>query len=129
MKRITREHVIVLFVFAIVILLVLQTQAKNIFNTNPYHITTREITFPTSKDVLVEGKTYELKWTPKEGTTDLFLINKELESEGVSVSIADRKYDINNTGKLNYKVPANIPTGEYKITIGDITSEYFEIKK
>lgn len=85
--------------------------------------------FPTSRDTLVKGKTYTIRW---EGGPQLIqemdLVNKALEKEGVSVSLADRFYNIENTGSYSVTIPSNIPDGLYKIQAGPMSSEYFKIQ-
>lgn len=85
--------------------------------------------FPTQKDTLIKGQTYTLRWHGGPPTIEaMFLINKALQKEGVSVSIADRAYNIKNTGSYQFTVPTNIPDGLYQIEAGPLTSDYFEIK-
>lgn len=87
------------------------------------------VIFPTATDTLKLGQSYTLEWTPGSGTTNIFLINKAAESQGVSVSMFDRVYNIPNSGSYKYTVPKNLPVGEYKFEIGNLDSNYFEIKK
>jgi hypothetical protein len=83
---------------------------------------------PTTGDVLVKGQTYTLSWTGGDpGETQIFLIDTALESAGVSVSISDRVYHIQNTGSYQYTVPKRLPDGIYKFEIGDQTSNTFQI--
>ncbi len=89
--------------------------------------TSNPIPFPASGDNLIKGRAYEIKWIPGSGMIDIFLINRSLESEGVSASIADRIYNIPNSGQYSYRVPTNIADGEYKLQIGEITSKYFNV--
>lgn len=85
--------------------------------------------FPTSNDTLVKGQTYTLKWTGGPPTIEaMFLVNRALQKEGVSVSIADRAFNIQNTGSYEFTIPTNIPSGQYQIQAGSLTSEYFEVK-
>lgn len=86
------------------------------------------VIFPKENSKLLKGQTYTLLWTPGSGRTDIFLVDRSLESVGVSVSIADRVYNIENSGQYQYTVPKNIPDGEYKFNIGPLSSPYFEIK-
>ncbi len=87
------------------------------------------ILFPAENTTLIKGKTYTLAWTgTKPSSIAIFLVNKAFEKEGVSVSLADRVYNVPNTGSYRYTVPTNIPEGAYKFEIGTLTSPYFQIK-
>lgn len=91
--------------------------------------TTQGFTFPTAKDTLVKGQTYTLTWTGGPPTIEaMYLVNRALQKEGVSVSIADRAFNIQNTGSYEFTVPTNIPSGQYQIQAGTLTSDYFEVK-
>jgi hypothetical protein len=131
MKKITSETLLFAFLILITAFFLLQVRSfSNPLNINPYTTQPENaVTFPTSGTILKLGKTYTIKWKATPGYTDVFLINHAYESAGVSVSIADRVYNIPDNGSLQYTVPKNIPTGEYKFTIGNLNSEYFEIEK
>lgn len=88
------------------------------------------ITSPTSSTTWQKGQTYQITWTGggQNNIQAIFLINKAAESYGVSVSLADRIYNVPNTGSYTYTVPTNIPTGEYKLEIDTAQSAYFMIK-
>ncbi len=97
--------------------------------TNPKS-TGNQVIFPTQKDTLQKGSPYTLKWTSNEPSPiAIFLVNKAAEKQGVSISLFDRVYNIPNTGSFIYTVPENIPDGEYKLEIGNLNSEYFQITK
>ncbi len=129
MRSIDKIHI--LFAFLIVTsLFFITTSFLNPIKRHNYVINPpAAISYPKSGDILHQGKTYIIKWKGGTGSTDIFLINHAYESEGVSISIADRIYNIANSGSYSYKVPTNIPTGEYKFTIGSLNSEYFDIEK
>jgi hypothetical protein len=85
------------------------------------------ITISAPEDKAIKGKTYTIRWVAGSGTTDIFLVNKALESEGVSVSLADRVYSVDNDGEYTYTFPKNIPDGEYRFQIGNEASGYFSV--
>jgi hypothetical protein len=86
-----------------------------------------KILFPTNTDTLIAGQTTTVRWTPGSGTTQIFLIDTSLESQGASVSIVDRIYNIPNSGSYSYTVPESLAAGAYKLTIGTLTSDTFQI--
>ncbi len=88
-----------------------------------------EIIFPTAESTLVKGQTYTLRWSGggDEKTIAIFVVDKSLESQGVSVSAGDRVYDVPNTGMYSYTVLPTLKEGEYKLQIGTLTSPYFRI--
>lgn len=90
---------------------------------------TGEVIFPTANSSLVKGQTYTLRWSGggDEKTIAIFVIDKSLESQGVSVSAGDRVYDVPNTGTYSYTVLPTLKEGEYKLQIGTLTSPYFRI--
>lgn len=118
-------------IFFIAIFWGIITYSKNI----PLHKTVptptpamTQVTFPIANDILSPGKTYTLKWQGGgKSPISIFLINKDAQKQGVSVSLFDRIYSIPNTGYYNYTVPQNMPNGLYKFEIGDLSSNYFEI--
>ena|SRR5688572_3871276 len=110
--------VVALFVFAIV---GKPTKAPTATTSNP-------VTISAPNETAIKGKTYEIKWVAGSGKTDIFLVNRALESEGVSVSLADRIYNVDNNGTYSYKIPNNIPGGEYQLRIGEFSSDYFTVK-
>lgn len=84
--------------------------------------------YPTSKDILIKGKTYTLLWEGGPPTIEqLDLVNRAYEKEGVSVSLVDRFYNLENTGSYKVTIPTEIPDGQYKFQIGPMASEYFII--
>ncbi|HVZ67225.1 MAG TPA: Ser-Thr-rich GPI-anchored membrane family protein [Patescibacteria group bacterium] len=85
--------------------------------------------FPRGGETLKKGETYVLEWQggPK-GDIAIFLQNQAMEKDGVSVSLVDRVYGLNNTGSYNYTIPDDIPSGSYRFQIGNINSPYFNIK-
>jgi hypothetical protein len=87
------------------------------------------VTFPKGSDTLNAGGTYTLTWNnPSAGTTtQIFLIDTSLESQGQSVSITDRVYNVPNTGSYTYTVPATVPAGTYVFAIGQLRSDPFQI--
>lgn len=86
-----------------------------------------QITFPTSSDTLIEGQTYTLKWSGGSDPVQIFLVSQRLESQGQSVATVDKVYGIKNTGSYNYTVPTNLTPGSYKLEIGNLSSDYFQI--
>lgn len=89
---------------------------------------------PKEGDKWEVGKVYSIEWEGKgsESTFALFLIDKSLESEGVSVSISDRVYGIyGDNGAYAYRVPPTMKPGIYKFCLyhgdGDACSPYFSI--
>lgn len=86
-------------------------------------------TFPTSQDTLEKGQTYTLKWSGGPPTIEaMYLVNRALQKEGVSVAIADRAFNVENTGSYEFTIPTNIPSGQYQIQAGTLSSDYFEIQ-
>lgn len=84
--------------------------------------------FPKGGERLIKGRTYTLKWKGNtDSTVTLFLIDSSLESEGVSVSIADRIYGIPNKGTYRYRFPERIKAGTYKFQVGKAESGYFQV--
>jgi hypothetical protein len=95
---------------------------------SPTPTTKPTILFPAGGETLSKGKEYTLKWTgTTSAKTQIFLINTSLESQGVSVSSVDRIYNIENTGSYTYTIPTTIPDGKYKLQIGQLTSNDFQI--
>jgi len=85
--------------------------------------------FPSSNDTLIKGQTYTLRWTGGPPTIEeMYLVNRALAKDGVSISLADRFFNIENTGSFEITIPTNIPSGQYQIQAGSLTSEYFEVK-
>jgi hypothetical protein len=88
-----------------------------------------EIIFPKSGDTLTSGNKYTLKWQGVgNGTTQIFLVDTDLESQGESVAIVDRIYNVKNTGSYDYSVPSTVKPGNYKFEIGNLTSGIFKIE-
>ena len=90
------------------------------------------ILFPSGEETLLRGGTYTVLWsgTSTEGTattTQLFLINTALESEGASASISDRVYNIPDSGSFRYTIPTSTATGTYRFMIGKLLSNIFRI--
>lgn len=88
---------------------------------------TAQIIFPKGGESLVKGQKYALQWSGGPNPTQIFLINTALESQGQSVSIVDRAYNITNTGSYEYTIPATIDPGSYKFEIGNVTSNAFTV--
>lgn len=87
-----------------------------------------KITFPNGDEKLSAGKTYTLKWSGISGnTTSIFLKDKALESQGESVSLVDRVYNVPNTGTFNYTIPADA-NGIYILEIGNLVSDPLTIE-
>lgn len=89
--------------------------------------TQSSILFPKGNETLKKGQTYTLKWQKGSGNTQIFLVDTSLESQGESVSIADRIYNVPNSGVYNYTIPTNIPDSTYVFRIGNLTSKPFHI--
>lgn len=92
------------------------------------------ITFPKGREELVAGMSYKITWNhqedgspPKASTTNLFLVDRSLLDQGVSVSVIDRKYGIPNTGSYNYVIPSGVQESEYFFIIGTTTGHIFKI--
>lgn|GEM_PF-5034850 len=85
------------------------------------------ITFPKSGEGLVKGETYALRWTGGDSTVTIFLIDSSMETNGVSVSIADRIYGVENRGIYEYTIPNRLDDGSYKFEIGTAKSAYFKV--
>lgn len=87
------------------------------------------ILYPAGGEVLTAGETYTLRWEDAGlgVTTEIFLIDTALESQGASVSVTDRKYDVQNNGTHQYTVPATTPAGTYVVSIGPLRSQPFTV--
>ncbi len=83
--------------------------------------------FPKGGETFHQGQSYILKWASGSGNTNIFLVDTAYESQGVSVSLVDRVYNIPNSGSYTYTVPRNLPNGTYKFEIGNITTNTFQI--
>lgn len=96
--------------------------------SQPSSTPSSQILFPQGGESLIKGQTYTLKWSDGGGsTTQVFLINTNLESQGESVATVDKKFNIQNTGSYSYTIPQTIPNGNYKFEIGNLTSNPFQI--
>lgn len=92
--------------------------------------TKNEFLFPTAKDTLVKGGSYTIRWSGGPQTIQqLDLVNRAYEKEGVSVSLVDRFYNLENTGSYEVTIPTQIPTGQYKFQMGPMSSPYFEVQE
>lgn len=99
-----------------------------LFFTLLYFRVPNTITFPNGGEKLIQGQSYELTWSGgREEITQIFLIDTSLEDRGVSVSISDRIYGIENAHRYTYTVPLNIPPGTYRFQIGSQKSQAFDI--
>ncbi len=87
-----------------------------------------KIIYPKGGEIFKKGGAYELEWTGGGETIDVFLIDKALESQGVSVSSADRVYGIKNEGNYTYAFSKKLPTGTYKFDIGNSETGYFSVE-
>lgn len=85
------------------------------------------VLFPEKGGELLKGETYTLKWEGGAEEVSIFLVDSALEPAGVSVSISDRVYGIENKGSYRYKVPERLEEGTYKFAIGEGSSPYFKI--
>jgi len=92
---------------------------------------TEGIIYPKGGETLVAGKTYTVKWrgdtNPIASTTDIFLVDQALLSQGASVSIVDRKYGIEDNGSYEYTIPGAVQESEYFFVVGTTTSNPFKI--
>lgn len=100
--------------------------------TSIYHpqiasTTTPEITFPKGGETLAKGKTYTITWTGGKEGVALFVIDKATEKEGLSASIMDRVYNIQDRNSFSYTIPTSIPNGIYVLQIAGLTSTPFII--
>lgn len=86
-----------------------------------------KIRFPQGDEKFIRGKTYTLKWTGGDSTLTIFLVDSSLQSIGVSVSLSDRKYHVENTGTFEYTFPDRLEEGAYKFEIGTAFSKYFQV--
>lgn len=85
------------------------------------------ILFPAGNERLRQGETYVLSWTGGEDPIQIFLIDRSLKGEGVSVSIVDRVYGIRNEHMYSYTIPKDMKPGDYEFQIGSETSKPFTI--
>ncbi len=129
-----RKHYIVIalvVVFLLSLLLIYNTFALNLTkdhsSTEAQNASSEKIIFPAGGETLQKGEQYTLEWTPGNGKTQIFLKDTSLETQGESVSIADRVYNIDNAGRYEYTIPQHIPDGTYKFEIGTLTSNTFKI--
>lgn len=91
---------------------------------------TESVSFPKGGETLKQGNAYLLKWTDADAsttTTQIFLIDTALETEGASASISDRVYNVPDTGSYQYVIPASLPDGTYKFEIGNLLSAPFDV--
>jgi hypothetical protein len=86
------------------------------------------ITFPKGGETLKQGQIYTLTWTPETGNTNIFLVDTGFESQGTSVSLVDRVYNIPNSGSYTYTVPKDLPDGTYRFQIGTMNTATFQIR-
>ncbi len=93
-----------------------------------------QVLFPSGGETLVAGKTYTIQWNnkgktgaPAGPTTQIFLIDEALLSQGASVSITDRVYDVPDTGSYEYTIPSAVSDSNYFFVIGTTTSKTFKI--
>lgn len=87
-----------------------------------------KIIYPKGGETFNKGGTYKFKWNGGEDAVNIFLTDKALESLGVSASIADSVYDIKNKGFYDYTFSKKLPTGTYKLEIGNAESGYFKVE-
>ncbi len=86
------------------------------------------VKFPSGGEKLVAGKTYTLKWKGGPNPIQIFLVDTALVTQGESVSIADRVYNIPNTGSYEYTIPTAVQDSTYEFEIGDMRSKTFKIQ-
>lgn len=86
-----------------------------------------QITFPTSDDTLVPGRTYTITWNTGNPGEALFLSNIAEQKVGYSVSILDREYNITAIDSFPYTVPLGLSNGKYTLQIAGLTSSPFTI--
>lgn len=89
------------------------------------------ITFPAGGEVLAPGHTYTLLWdtpsVPSATSTQIFLIDASLETQGASVSTVDRLYGVLDSGTFPYTIPKTVHDGVYRIEVGTLMSQPFQI--
>ncbi len=88
-----------------------------------------KIIFPKGGETFKKGGSYELKWTGGDSIINFFLIDKALESLGVSASIAQRVYNVKNKGSYNFTFSKKLPTGNYRLEIENQTTDYFKVEQ
>ncbi len=89
--------------------------------------TSSSVTFPKGGESLVRGQKYTISWSGGQDPTQIFLIDTSLKSAGASVSIADRVYNVKNTGSYEYTVPKTLKPGTYELQVGNGLSKTFSI--
>lgn len=98
------------------------------FSTAP-SVVSNQILYPKGGETFSAGNSYTLQWSSVNAasTTQIFLIDTSLESQGESVAISDRIYGVPDTGSYVYTVPTTTPSGTYKLEIGSLTSNPFMV--
>ena len=129
-----KSHLISIVVLAIILvaLAVFLPKKKSVSqNSSPAPVVTQQsgvqIIFPTKNDQLIIGQTYVLKWNGGDNPIDIFLVDDATKSIGVSVSLIDRMYHIQNAGSYSYTVPKYLKPGMYQFEIGQATSDKFQV--
>ncbi len=85
------------------------------------------ISFPKGGEIFSRGKTYILRWSGGDDPVHVFLVDTSLKSQGASVSISDRVYNVKNTGSVEYTFPKTLKEGTYEFQIGNVTSKPFKV--
>jgi len=91
--------------------------------------TQARVLFPAGGETLTAGKTYTLLWSPGASSNmmQIFLVNTALESQGESVAISQRQYNVPDVGSFAFTIATSTPSGTYKFEIGPLTSNEFRI--
>lgn len=87
-----------------------------------------KIISPKGGEIFSKGGTYKLRWNGGEEKINILLIDKALENLGVSASIAQEVYDIKNTGSYDFSFSKKLPTGTYRLEIGNSDTDYFKVE-
>lgn len=120
----------ILFVLLLILLIASYDPLVKVFQKASITPTATQdlVIFPKGGEKLVKGQTYVLTWASGSNPDHIFLIDTSLESQGESVSIVDRVYNIApHTEKYSYTVPKAIKSGIYKLQIGKVTSNPFQV--
>lgn len=87
---------------------------------------------PKEGDVWQAGQAHQILWSGEGEKVSIFLIDQSLEPVGQSAAISWRVDGLDNTGSYEFTVPAELKTGNYKISVSsDVSgssSGYFKIE-